>query len=71
MGSMPSGPKHVMSGGLHPGNHGHGEFNRAPGDATEKVSRHHGEAGHFPGENGPNARNTTPTPGDAGKSSTG
>ena len=71
MGSMPSGPKHVLSGAHHPGNHGHGEFNQAPGDATAKVTDHYAGAGERPGGNHGPARNATPTPGDAGKSSTG
>lgn len=71
MGSMPSGPKHVQAGALHPGNNGHGEFNRSPGDATQKVTKHHGGAGHFPGGNDSAAKNTTPAPGDGGKAATG
>ena len=71
MGSMPSGPKHVLSGAHHAGNHGHGEFNQAPGDATAKVTKHAAGAGEFPGDNDDGAKNTTPTPGDGGKSATG
>jgi hypothetical protein len=62
--SMPSGPKHVLSGASHPGNHGHGEFNQSPGDATAKITDHFAGAGRMPG--GGETGGVTRTPGDQG-----
>jgi len=62
--SMPSGPKHVMAGAHESLNHGHGEFNQAPGDATGKITEHFTGAGRFPG--GGAAGGATRTPGDEG-----